>query len=123
MVETRKSKILIVDDDISICKALKRPLTLDGYFVDILTAPKEVLNIHNTQKYDIIFMDTEMPLPIGYKICAELRKQDSVVTIIGMSSEREYEKQWMDAGATQFYHKDAITMQKDVKKILQQYVD
>ncbi|MDP3698513.1 MAG: response regulator [Nanoarchaeota archaeon] len=119
---SEKIKVLIVDDDLNICKALQRPLSRDGYAVNILTSPQEVVSAHNDTKYDIIFMDTEMPHPVGYEICAELRQQDLGVVIIGMSSERGYEKQWMGAGANHFYYKKVEGLGKDIESLIQQYL-
>jgi|SRR3989344_1176143 len=120
-METKQRKVLIADDDLNICKALKRTLR-DRYRVDSTIHPQNVVELHAQNRYDLLIMDTEMPYPVGYQICEELRKQDSHLIIIGMSSEAGYGKQWIDAGANCFYHKNISTLRKDIESLIKQYL-
>ncbi|HLD79492.1 hypothetical protein A3H04_02935 [Candidatus Giovannonibacteria bacterium RIFCSPLOWO2_12_FULL_43_11c] len=117
----KKIKVLIVDDDVSICNALRRPLTRTGFLVDTLLGPENVLASHEKATYDIMFIDTEMPHPVGYEACAQVRQKDLSVVIIGMSSERIFQPQWIEAGANEFYHKQMSTLRSDVEDLIQQY--
>ena len=98
-------KIAIVDDEDLLSKALKRNLTLDGYIVDTFSEGRDFLATYQSGQYNAIIMDTDMKYSTGYTICAGLRKQDSVVVIIGMSSDEDYRRRWMDAGANDFVQK------------------
>ena len=115
-------KVLIMDDDIGICNALRRPLSRAGFLVEILFGPENVLASHEKATYDIMFIDTEMPHPVGYEVCAQVRQKDLSVVIIGMSSQRMFQQQWIEAGANDFYHKQISTLLSDVESLIQQYL-
>lgn len=69
-------KILIVDDEIKILRAIKRVLSQYELEVNITTSPDEALQILKTQEIDLIISDQRMPTMEGI----ELLKMAKVIT-------------------------------------------
>lgn len=55
------SKILLVDDETSVLRALSRVLTYAGYQVVTSSCPKDALAMVKTQSFDVIIADYRMP--------------------------------------------------------------
>jgi CheY-like chemotaxis protein len=53
--------ILIVDDRLEMCVALRELLTLEGFEVEICTSGEEAIKKFNKQKFDVILVDYHMP--------------------------------------------------------------
>ncbi|MCK4339294.1 MAG: response regulator, partial [Candidatus Cloacimonetes bacterium] len=56
-----KTKILIVDDEIPVCKSISNALEGKGYTIDMALSGEEALNKEEENKYDIIIADLMMP--------------------------------------------------------------
>lgn len=54
-------KILVVDDDVLSQRMMQLLLTREGHHVDTVSSGSEALNAIKRQKYDIVFMDLQMP--------------------------------------------------------------
>ncbi len=65
--------LLVVDDDPSLLKALKRALTLHGFTVDTSTTGQDTLSYLSTGSPDAIILDVSIPDPDGLEICRRLR--------------------------------------------------
>ena len=78
-------KILIVEDDLIISKALKNHIKSWGYEVDCVTDFKDVLSIFASYNPQLILLDITLPFFNGYHWCNEIRKV-SKVPIIFISS-------------------------------------
>jgi DNA-binding response OmpR family regulator len=66
-------KILVVDDEPSIVRPLAFILKKNGYKVITAANGEEGLNIAQTEKPDLIFLDVMMPRKNGYEVCQELK--------------------------------------------------
>ena len=55
------SKILLVDDETSVLRALSRVLTYAGYQVITSSCPKDALAMVKAQSFDVIIADYRMP--------------------------------------------------------------
>lgn len=113
-------KLLVVEDDDFVRDALQLIISDWGYHVDALPDGQDVLQNYVPGEYDAILMDTQMNKSVGYQVCAELRKLDSTIIIIGMSADSSYHAQWKDAGATHFLPKAKLN--RDLQNTLQQYL-
>ncbi len=85
VVDNRKEKILVVDDEASIRRILETRLSMIGY--DVVTAAdgEEALEVFNREHPDLVVLDVMMPKLDGYGVCQELRK-DSDVPIIMLTA-------------------------------------
>lgn len=63
-----KKKILIIDDDISLCEELEDILIDEEYSVDKVFNGKEALSILTDKNYDLIILDLKIPEIDGFEI-------------------------------------------------------
>lgn len=69
-----RSRILIVDDDISILEQLEQVLGCE-YMVSLAASGSQALNYLNTGNWvDLILLDIMMPEANGYEVLTEIRK-------------------------------------------------
>lgn len=66
------SQILVIDDDIAICKMIETALTRDGHFVITKNSASEVSK-KDLKNVDIILLDIMMPQIDGITFCKENR--------------------------------------------------
>jgi len=85
-------KILVVDDDILVLKALEELLKSSGYEVRAATRGQEALEILDKEHFDLLILDVVMPKMTGFDVCCEVRKRDdemSTVKIIMLTAKSE----------------------------------
>ena len=70
-------KILIVDDERSICEVIRVILEKEGYEADV-AYDAESVDVSNIDKYKLVVLDVMMPGKDGYQLCDEIRKQSNV---------------------------------------------
>lgn len=68
-VEYNKEKILVVDDEVSICCILEIWLLMIGYDVIIVVDGEEVLEIFYNVDLDLVVLDVMMLKLDGYGVC------------------------------------------------------
>jgi DNA-binding NtrC family response regulator len=70
----KKNKILLVDDEESITKAMKKDFEQEGYEVMIASSGEEAVEIIKAQHFDMIVTDLSMPGIGGIEVLAEAKK-------------------------------------------------
>ncbi len=68
------TKILIIDDEVSIRRTLKEILEFENYKVDAAEDGKSGLKAATENQYDVIFCDIKMPQMDGLEVLAEIKK-------------------------------------------------
>jgi two-component system, probable response regulator PhcQ len=58
-------RILVVDDEENVCKALRRTLKREGYDVTAVTSPAEALELLKKERFDLVMSDHLMPNMTG----------------------------------------------------------
>jgi DNA-binding response OmpR family regulator len=76
------TRILIVDDDPRLCRALARYLRVEGYAVRTATSGREMRESLDTEKPDLVLLDLMLPDEDGFSLARELRAVSSVAIII-----------------------------------------
>jgi CheY-like chemotaxis protein len=71
-------KILIVDDDVELTKAVVSTLSSVGHDVQFTNEPKEGLKLIKEQSQDLIFLDLSMPEFSGIDIIENLAKDGTI---------------------------------------------
>lgn len=61
-------KVLVVDDEVRIAKAIKQGLEQDGYAVDLAHDGEDGYNSARTDEYDAIVLDVMMPEMNGFEV-------------------------------------------------------
>ncbi len=71
-------KILIVDDDVELVKAVKSTLSSVGHDVQFTNEPRDGLKLMREQNHDLVFLDLSMPEFSGVDIINNLAEDDMV---------------------------------------------
>lgn len=86
---TVMDRILIVDDDRAIQKALGRLFESDGYAIEISGDGKSALEAFRIVAPTAIILDLRLPIVSGQEVCREIRRQSSTVAIVVLSAATE----------------------------------
>lgn len=79
-------KILVVDDEIRIARAIKQGLEQDGYAVDIAYDGEDGYNAAVSDEYDAIILDVMMPVMNGYEVLHKLRDKGLKIPILMLTA-------------------------------------
>ena len=80
------SHILVVDDEPSICWALRECLTDEGFSVDVAGTAEQAFSLADQHPPDVIVMDVRLPGMDGLKAMKQLRDKSSAVPVIIMTA-------------------------------------
>lgn len=86
------SKILIVEDDVSLRNELELFLKNNGYEVEVLESFDDSLNTILSIACDLILMDINIPGLNGEYLCREIRKSSNVAIIMVTSRNSELDE-------------------------------
>jgi OmpR family response regulator RpaB len=81
-LESRKEKILVVDDEASIRRILETRLSMIGYEVVTAADGEEAIDMFHHEIPDLVVLDVMMPKLDGYGVCQELRKESDIPIIM-----------------------------------------
>jgi len=70
----RKSKILLVDDNQTVCKAIARLLEVSGHDVAVAFDGKSALETVRRFQADVVVLDLKLPDMGGYELLGHLKK-------------------------------------------------
>lgn len=79
---TETPKILIVDDDVRICRTLRSYLKREGYLVEITADGDEMWSAIDTFDPDLVLLDVILPGADGITLARELRKTSDIGIIM-----------------------------------------
>jgi two-component system KDP operon response regulator KdpE len=103
---TSPARILLVDDEVSIQRALAPLLRSRGYDVEVASTGKEALKIAAEHPPDVIVLDLGLPDIEGTEVCRRVRESSSVPIIILSARGREADKvSALDLGADDYVTK------------------
>ncbi len=71
-------KILIVDDDVELVKAVESTLSSVGHDVQFTNEPREGLKLIREQNHDLVFLDLSMPEFSGIDIINNLAEENTI---------------------------------------------
>jgi two-component system KDP operon response regulator KdpE len=99
-------RVLIVDDEPQIIRALRAGLERAGYTVLAAASGEEGLNLAAQQPPDLVILDLAMPGTDGFGVCRELRKWTKIPIIVLSVRDSEEDKiMALDLGADDFLTK------------------
>ena len=84
-----KSKILVADDDETLCYVLKEQLLEKNFEVDVAYNSNMVFESFRRNSYDIIFLDLNMPGMVGFNGLVALRNAAPSVPIVVVSASED----------------------------------
>jgi DNA-binding response OmpR family regulator len=90
----KKTRILIIEDEIDVAESTKELLEMAGYTVDYSLDPKKGLKM--VKDYDLLLLDIMMPIMSGREVLTEIKRLKIktpiiVVSAVGMPKEMEKE--------------------------------
>lgn len=78
--------ILIAEDEVALCEALKQILEKEGYFVDTVYNGRDAVDYPKQFKYDLIILDVMLPYINGFEVVSMLRKNKQSTPVLMLSA-------------------------------------
>ncbi len=79
-------KILLVEDEPKIADSLKLGLSESGYTVSLAYDGNIGYKLYNTERFDLIILDINLPGMNGYDLCKAIRSKDSQTPVIMLTA-------------------------------------
>ncbi|MBO0867073.1 MAG: response regulator transcription factor [Micromonosporaceae bacterium] len=100
-------RLLVVEDELRLARALQRGLTAEGYVVDLAADGPTGLETARHGEYDAVVLDIMLPGLSGYRIVQALREEGNWVPVLMLSAkDGEYDQaDGLDAGADDYLTK------------------
>ena len=83
------SKLLLLEDDLSLITGLSSALQRAGYELDVARTIREANATWADGKYDLLILDVELPDGSGFEICKKVRQISKVPIIFLTASDEE----------------------------------
>lgn len=115
------TKILIVDDDATICDVLKIYFENEGYAVTVAHDGLEGINSFKMHEPDLVLLDIMLPKKDGWQVCREIREISSKPVIMITAKGEVFDKVLgLELGADDFVVKpfDMKELSARVKAVL-----
>jgi DNA-binding response OmpR family regulator len=100
-------RLLVVEDEPRLAKALERGLAAEGYVVDVAADGVAGLESARHGEYDVVVLDIMLPRLSGYRVVQALRDEGNWVPVLMLSAkDGEYDQaDGLDAGADDYMTK------------------
>ena len=100
-------RLLLIEDERTLCDAVARRLRRSGYSVDLAYDGERALQLLEVERYDLVLLDLNLPKLDGMSVLRTLRQTDreTRVLILSARSEVEDKVQGLDAGANDYLAK------------------
>jgi len=77
-----KKRILVVDDEINVCKSIRQALLNEAYEIDTSLSGEDALKKEDVKRYDVIVADLMMPGLSGLDLLQALKGKNSSAKVI-----------------------------------------
>ncbi|MDH5654746.1 MAG: response regulator [Spirochaetia bacterium] len=109
-LDTKSSKILVVDDEATNVRLLEKMLAAVGYEHVLSTQdPREVENMLRKDNSDLILLDINMPYMDGYQVMDHLNTLEDLdippILVLTAQGSKEYRQRALDGGARDYITK------------------
>jgi two-component system KDP operon response regulator KdpE len=103
---TRPVQILLVDDEVSIQRAMAPLLRSRGYTVLVAASGRAALEIFERERPDLVILDLGLPDMDGSAVCRQLRERaDTPILILSARGEEKHKVAALDEGADDYITK------------------
>jgi DNA-binding response OmpR family regulator len=105
--DNRRMRVLVVDDEARLARALRTGLEAEGFAVDVAHDGTDGLWLARENTYDAIVLDLMLPGINGYKVCQTLRdEQDWTPILMLTAKDGEWDQvEGLDTGADDYLTK------------------
>lgn len=106
-MEASKPKILVLDDDKTLCEVLGEELEQENYSVTCSFNGKDGLSRLSHDTYNLLILDYNMPEMNGYEVLVQVKRTfpELPVLIISGDADIQLQKDFMTIGANDFVKK------------------
>ncbi len=110
------SKVLVIDDDSSICETLKLYLTEEGYEVHTALTGTDGLNRVVEVSPDVVILDIRLPDISGFTVLEDLKRDDENTKVIMITAHHDMDTaiKAMKEGAFDYIHKPIDVDELDI---------
>jgi FixJ family two-component response regulator len=123
-IGSEKITVIVVDDDFSVCRALRTQLEILGFNVLLFQSAKKFLDSDIPSRDTCLLVDVYMPETSGVELCRQLRAEEVSLPIVLMSGRDDDEtlKQMREAKPAAQLVKpfDQTTLLRAIKKAIRQ---
>jgi DNA-binding response OmpR family regulator len=118
-METKPKKILIIEDEKPLVRALDLKLTHEGFIVTILPNGEGLFPLLGTEDFSLIVCDLVMPKIDGFYILKTMKEKGIKIPVIILTNlgQAEDEKRVRELGAIEFFVKSDTPLSKIVSYI------
>ena len=118
---TKPKKILIIEDEKPMARALELKLTHEGFEATIAFNGESALEMLEKETFDLIVCDLVMPKMDGFKVLETLKekKVQTPVMVLTNLSQEDDEKRARSLGAKEFFIKSNTPIANIVERIRQ----
>ena len=111
-------RLLIVEDEETLCESLKRVLEREGYLVDTLSDAESALEVFEGKSYDLIITDIILPGITGIELLRKIkgRLPEQIVIITTAYASLETAVEALRTGAYDYVVKPV--MHEEIKQIV-----
>jgi two-component system OmpR family response regulator len=97
-------RLLLVDDEPKMARAIARGLRREGYAVDVARDGDQALLNARVYDYDAVVLDVMIPGPDGFEVCRTLRKEERWPPVLMLTARDQVEDrvQGLDVGADDY---------------------
>ncbi len=116
-------RLLIVEDEDTLCESLQRVFSREGYEVDIADSAESAFKLLKGKSYDLIITDIILPGISGIELLAKYRKENPAqkVIIITAYASLVTAMEAIKAGACDFIAKPL--MHDEMKRVVRNALD
>jgi len=100
-------KILIVEDESALRKALAKGFQKSGYTIDTAEDGEEALEFYFSNQYNLVILDLNLPKLDGLDVLREIRKENKEIPVLILSARNEVNDKinGLDMGANDYLAK------------------
>src|SRR3977135_1550394 len=97
-------RILLVEDEPKLARALMRGLERTGYAVDLAGSGEDAVLLATTHDYDAVVLDVMLPGKDGFEVCRALRSEECWSPVLMLTARDRVEDRihGLDAGADDY---------------------
>ncbi|WP_257346870.1 response regulator transcription factor [Pseudalkalibacillus decolorationis] len=86
------SRILIIEDELSIAELERDYLEIEGFTAEITTDGKSGLDAVLNQSFDLILLDLMLPNINGFELCKQIRKETDIPILMVTAKNEDIDK-------------------------------
>jgi two-component system, OmpR family, response regulator len=97
-------RVLVVEDEVKIARAIRRGLEHEGYATDVVATGEEAILCATEHDYDAVVLDVMIPAPDGFAVCRQMRARNRWAPVLMLTARDSVEDRirGLDAGADDY---------------------